>query len=285
MHSPIEFGKGRMQKIGRALLGNRTLTVDTRHDISVEISLPEDAGWEMLFYRRTFETGTTEAMIEILRDDDVFIDIGANIGWYTLIASRNAPQGECHAFEPVPFIFEKARRNWQINRFENVVRFNNMALGNQVNGELTIHTFEGLYHGHSSASTLDRTDYRTWVVPSTTLDQYIAEQDLRRVDLIKMDTEGGEMNVLEGAVHLLGREVPPVWIIEMNEETSQSFGHSPSGLLEFMQERASYRFFRVKRGWGEVVPMTSTSDYRTGDNAICVPEARSDLLEMSLFRE
>lgn len=282
-HSPIEFGKGRLQKIGRSLLGERTLAIETDHDVTVEISLPEDAGWEMLYYRRTFETGTTEAMIAMLREDDVFVDIGANIGWYTLIASRHARRTRCHAFEPVPFIFAKARRNWQINDFDNDVRFNNMALGKEEAGELTIHTFEGLYHGHSSASTLDRDDYQTWVVPSTTLDRYVQEQGLDRVDIIKMDTEGGEMNVLQGAIETLSRPIPPVWIIEMNAETSRSFGHDPAELLDFLQSRADYRFFKVKRGWDEIVEMTSTADYRTGDNALCIPTAREDLLRKEIF--
>ncbi len=283
--SPIEFGKGRLQKIGRSMLGDTTLVIPTKHDVSIEITLPEDAGWEMLFYRETFETGTTEAMIKMLRKDDVFIDIGANIGWYTVIVSRHAAQSECHAFEPVPFIFEKAQRNWQLNQFGNTVYFNNMALGAEVDAELTMHTFDGLYHGHSSASTLDRDDYRTWVVPSTTLDQYAEMHNLDRIDMIKMDTEGGEMKVLEGADQVLCRPDPPIWVIEMNEETSNSFGHSPAELLEFMSERHPYRFFRVKRGWDELVPMTSTRDYQTGDNAICVPSTREDLLRSSLFRQ
>lgn len=276
-HSPIEFGKGRLQKIGRSMMEGETLLIPTRHGVSVQITLPEDAGWEMLFYRTTFETGTTEALEKMLRPDDVFVDIGANIGWYSLIASLHAPEGEVHAFEPVPFIFEKAKRNWELNGFDNRVFFKNRALGAEIDSELTIYTFEGLYHGHSSASTLGRTDYRETSIPSTTLDHYLTEQSLHRVDVVKMDTEGGEMNVLQGAVDLLDRDMPPVWIIEMNRETSRQFGHDPSDLLDFIAERNDYRFYVVKRGWGRVVPMSSTSDYGDGDNAICVPRVRDYL--------
>ena len=273
-HSPVEFGKGRLQKIGRSFLRGRTLQVPTRHGIEVEISLPEDAGWEMLYYRRTFETGTTEAFDKLLRRDDVFFDIGANIGWYSLIAAKLAPEGIVHAFEPVPFIFGKLQRNWELNGFTNEVHFNNIALGEEEDGEITIYTFEGLYHGHSSLSTLDRKDYRASTIPMTTLDRYIAERKISRVDLIKMDTEGAELKVLHGATNLLKSNQPPVWVIELNTETSNSFGHTPADVLDFIASCNDYRFYRVERGWGKLKPMASTRDYRNGDNAICVPTVR-----------
>ena len=273
-HVPIEFGKGRLQKIGRTFLNGQTIVVPTRHNVNVEITLPEDAGWEMLFYRRTFETGTTEAFAKLLRADDIFLDIGANIGWYTLIASRLAPEGKIHAFEPVPFIFNKMKRNWEINNFHNKVSFNNLALGDKEDGEITIYTFEGLYHGHSSLSTLQRDDYKASTVPMTTLDRYLDDNNVRRVDLIKMDTEGAELNVLHGAVHLLQSETPPIWVIELNTETSASFGHTPTDVLDFIAEHNDYRFYRVERGWGKLKAMASTRDYGNGDNAICIPAVR-----------
>ncbi|MGE3800033.1 MAG: FkbM family methyltransferase [Candidatus Kapaibacterium sp.] len=273
-HSPVEFGKGRLQKIGRHFLRDKTLQVPTRHGIKVEITLPEDAGWEMLYYRRTFETGTTEAFAQLLRHDDVFIDIGANIGWYSLIASKLSPNGIIHAFEPVPFIFNKMKRNWELNGFQNEIHFNNLALGEDENGEITIYTFEGLYHGHSSLSTLNRDDYKASTVPMTTLDHYIAEHQVDRVDLIKMDTEGAELQVLHGATALLESDAPPIWVIELNTETSESFGHTPADVLDFIAARNDYHFYRVERGWGAVSRMSSTHDYRNGDNAICIPRVR-----------
>ena len=149
--------------------------------------------------------------------------------------------------------------------------------GREVGAELTMYTFDGLYHGHSSSSTLGRSDYTATTVASTTLDNYIAERQLDRVDVVKMDTEGGEMNVLQGATALLSRPLPPVWIIEMNRETSGKFGHDPADLLDFIAERGDYSFYVVKRGWGRLQKMTSTRDYGDGDNAICVPNGRDYL--------
>lgn len=271
----MEFGKGRLQKIGRKFLAGKTLIVPSRHNVSLELTFPEDAGWEMLFYRGTFETGTTEAFGRILRQDDVIFDIGANLGWYTILASKLAPKGECHAFEPVPFIFKKMQRNCEINNLSNTIHFRNIALGDEDGKEVVIYTFKGLYHGHSSLSTLERSDYTESRTPMTTLDKYIADNNVGRLDFIKMDTEGAELKVLSGAKQLLRRENPPTWIIELNEETSASFGHSPTEVLDFIASHNDYQFYRVVRGWGQVRKMQSTSDYQNGDNAICIPKSRS----------
>lgn len=275
--SPIEFGKGRFQKIGRSFLEGKTIQVPSKHGVSLELTFPEDAGWEMLFYRGTFETGTTEAFHKLLRKDDVIIDIGANLGWYTILASKIANQGTCHAFEPVPFIYKKLRRNCQINGLKNQVIFHNMALGDSEDSEVVLYTFKGLYHGHSSLSTLGREDYQESRVPMTTLDAYVNKNSINRIDLIKMDTEGAELKVLEGADQVLRRESPPIWVIELNKETSAKFGHTPTDLLDFMASKNDYRFYRIVRGWGRIKPMNSTSDYQNGDNVICLPASRSDI--------
>ncbi|MCE2504651.1 MAG: FkbM family methyltransferase [Chlorobi bacterium] len=277
-HIPIEFGKGRLQKIGRKYLYGKTLEVSTRHcGIKVEITLPEDAGREVIFYRRTYETGTTEAFAHLLRPNDVFFDIGANIGWYSLLASKLASEGEVHAFEPLPFIFNKLIRNWKINGFQNKVYFNNIALGDNEDSEATMYTFQGLYHSHSSLSTFDRSDYKAVTVPMTTLDQYITDNDIQRIDLIKMDTEGAELDILKGGVELLKRNVPPILVIELNTKTSASFGHTPTDVLDLLLLHNDYRFYRINRAWGKLKPMASTGDYRNGDNAICVPVQREHI--------
>lgn len=271
---PIEFGKGRLQKIGRRLLYGHPITVPSKHNISLELTFPEDAGWEMLFYRGTFETGTTDAFHKLLRADDVVFDIGANLGWYTILSSQVASKGECHAFEPVPFIYNKLQRNCQINHLQNKIHFQNLALGDKDNNEVVLYTFKGLYHGHSSLSTLDRADYVESRVPMVSIDTYISRNQITRLDLIKMDTEGAELKVLQGADQLLSRDIPPIWIIELNTETSASFGHTPTDVLDYIASKNDYQFYRIVRGWGATKLMNSTSDYQNGDNAICIPTAR-----------
>lgn len=279
---PIHIGKGFLMRFGRKLmlLGKTTvkLIAESLHGISMEIELPRDAGWDVLYFRGTYETGTTKVFEALIRDLDRVFDIGANMGWYSMISARLASHGEVHAFEPVPFIFEKFQRNVALNSIGGI-RFNNIALGREKSGSIAIHTFDGLYHGHSSMSTLNRTDYSTVHVPMTTLDAYCEEQGIGRIDFIKMDTEGAEMEVLAGAEQLMKGSFPPIWLIELNEETSSAFGYQPREMIEALCSYHPYELFVIEGAWGKVRPMRNTGDYEHGDNVVCIPQYRQDALE------
>lgn len=272
-HSPFLAGKSQLQTLGLKLINSPSVTARSQDGSSFVLHFPEDRGWEFLFFGHTYETGTVEVLKKIICRDDVVFDIGANIGWYTVNIVRSAPDGVCHAFEPMPLTMQRLRSNCALNTVLDHVIFNQCALGAE-EGEVTLYSFDTLGHGHNSLSTQGRSDYTSWTVPVTTLDAYVREKNVGRVDLVKMDVEGAEMGVLEGASRLFELESPPIWIIEMNRETAAGFGHSPHDLLDFIGSRGSYTYFRVVRGWEKVMPMKDSRDYQHGDNAICVPASR-----------
>lgn len=239
------------------------------------LEFPQDYGWDTLFFRRTFETGTADVIKKITKSTDTVIDIGANIGWYTILFSSLLTDGSCHAFEPSPNIYTKLLKNCSLNGLGTNIVFNQAALGAS-DGKVELHTFSHLGHGHSSLSTLGHADYTTVTADMLTLDQYIQQHNLSNVDIIKMDVEGAEMEVLKGAHLLLSMKNPPIWIIEMNKETASSFGHTPSDLLALLQTYTQYKFFRIVSAWKNILPMSSIEDYRHGDNVICVPISRME---------
>ncbi|MFN4902834.1 MAG: FkbM family methyltransferase [Ignavibacteria bacterium] len=287
-HVPIHIGKGFLMRMGRRILllglKNTSLMAHSLHGVSMEIELPRDAGWDVLYFRGTYETGTTKVFELLIRDLDRVFDIGANMGWYSIISSRLARHGEVHAFEPVPFIFEKFKKNISLNN-ENDIHVNNIALGREKHGSIAMHTFDGLYHGHSSMSTLNRTDYTTVHVPMTTLDSYCEEHGIGRIDFIKMDTEGAEMEVLAGAKQLMSGSFPPIWLIELNDETCAAFGYKPHQLIDQLCSYHKYELYVIQGAWGRVRNMRDSHDYEHGDNLLCIPQYRSDALEQikSLF--
>jgi len=275
IHSPLLPGKSQLQSLGLRLINSPSIIARSRSGWTFVLHFPEDKGWEFLYFGRTYETATIELIRRVLRRDDVVFDVGANIGWYTVNMASAVPHGTCHAFEPMPPTMERLRANCELNGIGANVRFNQVALGYE-QGEVTLHSFDSLGHGHNSLSTRGRTDFTSWAVPMTTLDCYITESGIDRVDLVKMDVEGAEMGVMQGASQLFALDLPPAWIIELNDETSREFGYTPPDILEFVASRGEYSFFRIIRGWDAVVPMRDTSDYHHGDNAVCVPHARLD---------
>jgi FkbM family methyltransferase len=266
-----------IQRIGRWTLDGSELIATSENGDRFSLSFPEDSGWETIYFGGAFETGTTRVILALLHDASIVFDVGANIGWYTVLAARMAPQGQCHAFEPVPRIFEKLLQNCRLNGLGDNVVANCLALG-EGDGYAELYTFRGLPHGHSSRSDLGRTDFTAHRARMTTLDRYVREKAIGRVDLVKLDVEGGEMAVLRGANTLFELPSPPIWIIEMNVETAPLFDYAPEDLLEYVRARGNYQFVRIKEGWGRVHRMESLGGYAHGDNVVAVPGSREDAL-------
>ena len=158
-----------------------------------------------------------------VHDDSVCVDIGANIGLYTLAMAALARRGRVWAFEPAPGSYEFLERNIAVNGLDNVEAFN-LAVA-ATSGTVDFHdipfftagsfTVEG--DSFLTSEVLGSSFFRA---PSVTLDEFVADHGLRSVDFVKIDVEGGELSVLEGAVGTLDRHRPVV-VLEFN-----SFGFS-----------------------------------------------------------
>ena len=151
----------------------------------------------------------------------------------------------------------------------NSVRLVEVALG-ETPGTTEIHVFAGLPHGHASVSTLDRSDYSSHRVERHTLDDLLAGS--RTPAFVKLDVEGSERDVLRGAEATLAAGCPPIWMIEVNYETSAAFGYRPPDLLEPFG--AGHRVFRITdRG---LEPEADPALAPNGSNWIVVPDCHAD---------
>lgn len=139
-----------------------------------------------------------DAMKRLLKPGDVFIDVGANIGYLSAIgAGLVGTAGQVHSFEPVPQYFEKldrlARTNPEYSIFANA-----LALGSH-SGTATIYVTHEPGQNTLVPSYKSATEIRHTVeVPVMRLDAYIAAKSIGRVGLIKIDVEGYEFSVLKG---------------------------------------------------------------------------------------
>lgn len=234
--------------------------------------LPADPGpYAQIFTRGEFEPGESAAVRQLLRPGDLAVDVGANLGWFSLVmAAAVAPGGEVWAIEPMPPILPALKRNLELNGALEVRLFE-VALG-ESSGVADIHVFSGLPYGHASVSTLDRTDYTSHRVERRTLDDLLAGAPAPA--FVKLDVEGSERDVLRGAEATLAAECPPIWMIEVNYETSAPFGYRPVDLFEAFKD--GYRVFRISdRG---LVPEPEPETAPNGSNWIVVPLCREDRL-------
>ncbi len=164
-------------------------------------------------------------LLHALRPEDLFIDIGANFGSYTILAC-SAIGARCFAIEPVPSTFDKLVENIHLNHSEDRVTCLNIALGND-HGRLTFTSNMGtsnhaLASGEQSDNTVD--------VEMSTLDTVL---DGESPTMIKIDVEGFETPALEGAEETLKKPTLHSVILELNGNGSL-YGYDESRIIEMM---------------------------------------------------
>ena len=271
---PLKKGKGRLQSFGLKLLQGLTVKAECYNNTKFLLSFPRDDGWECLYFQSICEAGTTKVFNNLITDDTIFFDIGANIGWFSVLAGKKINSGQCHSFEPVPEIFAELKTNISLNNLSGKnIYLNQIAIGDK-SRNIEVYTFDELAHGHSSIKNVYQAPGVKTSAEMITLDSYLEQQKIKKIDIIKLDVEGAEMMVLHGALNLLSAKFNPIWLIEMNEETSRAFGYKCEDLLKRILDFRDHSFFKVNKAWGNIYEMESINDFRHGDNVFCVPISR-----------
>ncbi len=233
---------------------------------------------EQYIFRELFVAGVFEADVEwilnrMLQPGDYVLDIGACFGYHTVTAAhRVGPAGCVCAVEPQSEMFALLQQNVVANSCGNV-QMDCMAFSDH-SGTLQLHRFAGLDCGHTSIATLDRTDYRTLECPAQTVDAYAEAHGIEGFALAKLDVEGAELQILQGAARLLSSPSPPMWILEINTETAQSCGYHPRDVLRLLRSHG-YSFYRPAQGSliRAIRGLEKCDEVHHGQNILCAVEA------------
>jgi len=189
-----------------------------------------------------------------LSTDAVVFDVGANVGLTTAAFARFAPDGAIHSFEPSPDAFPCLQETVKVNGFTNVV-LHQLGLG-AIPGKLSF--VDDPNSASASHLAIDDTGRRgtSLTVDIETVDGVVERDRIDRLDLIKIDVEGFDLDVVEGAVTTIER-LKPVCIIEFNSFTLQAFrNRSPREVLETLLSVFDSVYFRV-RTTGELLLLDS----------------------------
>jgi FkbM family methyltransferase len=182
--------------------------------------LPLDHAHAGLIVRGTLEPPVQEALRRLLAPGDVFYDIGANVGFFTLVGARLVgPAGRVVAFEPVPWCARAVGRNIELNGFQHA-QIQQRAVG-AADGSARL-----LVVGEASWSHLESTgrhaDVREEIdVEVVCIDSLVAAGSIPPPDVLKIDTEGAELQVVEGARETIARHRPAI-VCELHD-TNEAF--------------------------------------------------------------
>ena len=183
------------------------------------------------------EPGTVDWIKQNVKSGDIFCDIGANIGVYSILAaSRTGTEGRVYAFEPHGANFARLIDNIALNNLQQVVFPNNFAL-NDKEGLFPFHyksgaagTSDSQLSAGSDASNGEENNRISELKYATTLDHLIASGDIKAPHHIKIDVDGNEFLILAGMNHLLSGDRRPVSVqVEMNDPHQNQ-------ILEFMKD-------------------------------------------------
>jgi len=222
-----------------------------------------------------YEVLETKILKFFAADSKIIFDVGANVGYYAIeLGSVLGPSAMIHSFEPVPESFEQLQKNVLLNSASPSVLCNQYAISNS-EGKLLLYKPRTSGSSASSARNLHPDEeVDTVEVPMTTLDKYFLANGLNNLDLLKIDVEGSELMVIEGALDSIKR-YQPVIFAELLRKWCAQFGYSPNEVLEILFP-LGYRCFAVSENLPEVFCI---SEETQETNFLFVPSKKIELLD------
>ncbi len=234
----------------RRLLGDRA--VITLNGRRIAISLADKRFTAQLYYReRVYEPGELALLHRVLRPGMTVLDVGANIGLYTLeLAAGAAPGGRTIAFEPDPLNRALLEENCRRNHCTNVTIVA-AAVGDAV-GETLLYQSTVNFGDHRTYTAGDNDRYnaghprKSIPVPVVTIDEYAAEHNLD-VDFIKSDIQGAEASLWRGMQQTIARRQNLQLFFEFWPYGIRACGDDPETLLQEMSG-AGFSIYALEQG-------------------------------------
>lgn len=193
-----------------------------------------------------FEQEELNFVKSILKSGDVFIDIGANVGLFSLIASQCVgKEGHVIAFEPAPTTFNRLLENQELNNIKNIDA-RNIGLSNEL-GELNFYISDNGHDAWNSfAPGADNKLQKKIGVSVSTLDHELFSVDKSKIKLVKIDVEGWEKFVLQGGENFF-RHFSPIVMVEFTDENTFNAGYSVHEIYDIMVSYG-YEWFTIQNG-------------------------------------
>lgn len=201
-------------------------------------SVADDSIGRALYWRGIdgWETETINIYCRLAKQSRVIVDVGANVGVYTLIACAVNQQARVYAFEPVPQIYQRLANNVHLNQWQNRCTLKDIAVSNQ-SGRAQFHVPHGTVPTSASLSPDGFRGADGFLINVTvdTLDNVCHNEF---IDLVKIDVEGFEDAVLLGMRGILQRSSPNI-IVECNPD-------GPFREIEEILSEYRYSFFHLR---------------------------------------
>jgi FkbM family methyltransferase len=214
--------------------------------LGVHYNLPinEHNAWRTFFLLYT--KGTFD-LFKMVKNKFTIVDIGANIGFYSLSMAKNVPDGKVYSFEPEKKNYRILSEQIKINRFKNIVPYN-IALG-KVCKKTQLEHFGNKDNFGTYRINLEKQKDSPYISMST-LDMFYKNNEISRLDILKIDTEGFEFEIISGAINTI-HKYKPIIFIEINDSFLKHYGSSAKILIKVLSD------------WGYIISNADTKELIT----------------------
>ncbi len=215
-------------------------------DTNLKINLYKDSILSRFIQRGGFEEDEIKYVLKSLIVGDTFIDIGANIGLFSLLASKKiGDKGKVICFEPAPETYRRLNENIELNHIKNI-ESRNVGLSDK-DDELKFYISDtGFDAWNSFAPTNDYKLRKSIDIKVSTLDKELENLDKSTIKLIKIDVEGWEKFVLQGGKSFF-ENYSPIVMVEFTEENTFNAGYCTHEIF-YEMEKLGYEWFRIENG-------------------------------------
>lgn len=214
------------------------MVISCKNGLRFHLLNTHDSVGRDLFFDGEYEPETIRAIEQNLKEGDVFIDIGANIGAISLpVAKWNKVQ--VYSFEPGPNIFSILQINKQENRLDNISVIQKGL--SDAEGETDFFESDRM-HGWSGMVKID--SFQKCRVPTTTLDIFAVENKIERIAVLKVDVQGWEYYVFKGAERLLEEKRIDVIVFEFESWAEGNAGLELGAAQQYLIDKG-YSLFTL----------------------------------------
>ena len=194
-----------------------------------------------MFNLGTYEKEEIDMCLSLIRQGDNIFDVGANVGWFSLIIAKNKQDVSLFSFEPIPATFKCFETNLNKNDINTVSRYNFGFYSE--NTSLTFF-YDSECSGKTSAVNLAEKEVNEIVCELKTLDTFVSSEKIEKIDFIKCDVEGAEYFVFQGGYESLCK-FKPIIFSEMLRKWSAKFDYHPNDIIQYLG-KIGYLCFTVQ---------------------------------------
>lgn len=227
---------------------------------------------DIMYFSGRYELHSEAACFQsLLKPGMTVIDIGANLGLYSLVAAKAVgPEGKVFGFEPVPAIMKRFRENIALNQLPNITAVA-CAVGERI-GSASFYLNEIKSENSGLGSLVRPIGDRMITVETITLDEFKIQNNIQKISMVKIDVEGAEHLVLDGMKGILHDDRPTL-LVEHNDAALSRAGSSAKALFDRIVSM-NYSAFLLKDG--KMVPVKNVQPplYKIDDtsNYIFTPQ-------------